>query len=77
MMRYCSLLLIKKNMAHQLMFNIIAVPLYYMHTKQQWFEIRMSRSKSSGIWLKAYFGDPYVKQAKIDGYRSRASYKLL
>ena len=37
----------------------------------------MSRSKSSSHWLKEHFDDHYVKQSKIDGYRSRASYKLL
>jgi len=37
----------------------------------------MSRSKSSSRWLKEHFDDPYVKQSKTDGYRSRASYKLL
>lgn len=37
----------------------------------------MARSKSSGSWLKEHFDDPYVKQAQIDGYRSRASYKLI
>ncbi len=37
----------------------------------------MARSKSSGQWLKEHFDDPYVQKAKDDGYRSRASYKLL
>lgn len=37
----------------------------------------MARSKSSQRWLKEHFDDPYVKQAHKDGYRSRASYKLL
>ena len=37
----------------------------------------MSRSKSSGRWLKEHFDDPYVKQSQKDGYRSRASYKLI
>ncbi len=37
----------------------------------------MARSKSSGRWLKEHFDDPYVKMAQRDGYRSRASYKLL
>jgi len=37
----------------------------------------MARSKSSGSWLKEHFDDPYVKQSQIDGYRSRASYKLI
>lgn len=37
----------------------------------------MARSKTSSNWLKEHFDDPYVKQAQKDGYRSRASYKLL
>jgi 23S rRNA (uridine2552-2'-O)-methyltransferase len=37
----------------------------------------MTRSKSSGSWLQEHVNDPYVKQAQKDGYRSRASYKLL
>ena len=34
-------------------------------------------SKSSAGWLKEHFDDPYVKRSWQDGYRSRASYKLL
>ncbi|WP_097458941.1 23S rRNA (uridine(2552)-2'-O)-methyltransferase RlmE [Mangrovitalea sediminis] len=37
----------------------------------------MARSKSSGRWLREHFDDPYVKRSQADGYRSRASYKLL
>jgi len=37
----------------------------------------VARSKSSQGWLKEHFADPYVKMAQKDGYRSRASYKLL
>jgi 23S rRNA (uridine2552-2'-O)-methyltransferase len=37
----------------------------------------MARSKSSNRWLQEHVNDPYVKRAQIDGYRSRASYKLL
>lgn len=37
----------------------------------------MARSKSSNRWLQEHVNDPYVKQAQKDGYRSRASYKLL
>ena len=37
----------------------------------------MARSKSSGRWLEEHVNDPYVKRAQKDGYRSRASYKLL
>jgi len=37
----------------------------------------MARSKSSKRWLQEHFSDQYVKQSQKDGYRSRASYKLL
>jgi 23S rRNA (uridine2552-2'-O)-methyltransferase len=37
----------------------------------------VARSKTSLGWLKEHFNDPYVKKAQKDGYRSRASYKLL
>ncbi|MDP2245461.1 23S rRNA (uridine(2552)-2'-O)-methyltransferase RlmE [Pseudomonas sp.] len=37
----------------------------------------MARSKTSLRWLKEHFDDPYVKMAQKEGYRSRASYKLL
>jgi len=37
----------------------------------------MSRSKSSQRWLDEHFEDAYVKQSQIDGYRSRAVYKLI
>lgn len=37
----------------------------------------MARSKSSRRWLEEHVNDPYVKQAQKDGYRSRASYKLI
>jgi len=37
----------------------------------------VARSKTSHRWLKEHFDDPYVKMAQRDGYRSRASYKLL
>ncbi len=37
----------------------------------------MARSNSSNRWLDEHVNDPYVKQAQVDGYRSRASYKLI
>ena len=37
----------------------------------------MVRSKSSHEWLREHFTDPYVKQAQQEGYRSRASFKLI
>jgi len=36
----------------------------------------MPRSKSSNEWLRRHVNDPFVKQAQIDGYRSRSAYKL-
>ncbi|TBR42430.1 23S rRNA (uridine(2552)-2'-O)-methyltransferase RlmE [Marinomonas agarivorans] len=36
-----------------------------------------TRSKSSERWMKEHFDDHYVKLSQQDGYRSRASYKLL
>jgi 23S rRNA (uridine2552-2'-O)-methyltransferase len=35
------------------------------------------RSVSSQKWLMRQLNDPYVQQSKIDGYRSRAAYKLI
>jgi 23S rRNA (uridine2552-2'-O)-methyltransferase len=37
----------------------------------------MSRSKSSQKWLQEHHDDQYVLQARKDGYRSRAVYKLI
>ncbi len=37
----------------------------------------MARSKSSVRWLKEHFADEYVKAAHLQGYRSRAAFKLL
>jgi 23S rRNA (uridine2552-2'-O)-methyltransferase len=37
----------------------------------------MGRSKSSHQWLQRHVNDEYVKRSQTDGYRSRASYKLL
>jgi 23S rRNA (uridine2552-2'-O)-methyltransferase len=36
----------------------------------------MAKSKNRS-WIKQHVKDPYVKQSQVDGYRSRASYKLL
>ena len=38
---------------------------------------KQQASKTSASWMKEHFDDPYVKQSWQDGYRSRASYKLL
>lgn len=35
------------------------------------------KSKSSRQWLAEHFADPYVRQARAQGYRSRSAYKLL
>ena len=36
-----------------------------------------NRTESSRQWLQRHLNDPYVSAAQIDGYRSRAAYKLL
>src|SRR5690606_15299806 len=35
------------------------------------------RTASSARWLSRQINDPYVRQAKADGYRSRAAYRLI
>jgi len=35
------------------------------------------RKLSSTRWLERQLNDPYVKRAKLDGYRGRAAYKIL
>lgn len=37
----------------------------------------MPRTKSSNEWLRRHVNDPFVKQAQLDGYRSRSAYKLI
>ena len=37
----------------------------------------MKRSKTSKAWMKEHVTDFFVKQAKKEGYRSRAAYKLI
>jgi len=37
----------------------------------------MAKSKSSHRWLQEHHADPYVLQARKEGYRSRAVYKLI
>ena len=36
----------------------------------------MARSKTSKAWMQEHVNDPYVKRANVEGYRSRAAYKL-
>lgn len=36
----------------------------------------MARNKTSKAWMHEHVTDPYVRQAKQEGYRSRAAYKL-
>lgn len=38
---------------------------------------KSGRSKTSKAWLKEHFNDPWVAKAQEQGYRSRASFKLL
>jgi 23S rRNA (uridine2552-2'-O)-methyltransferase len=38
---------------------------------------KSSRSKTSKAWLKEHFSDQWVAKAQAEGYRSRASFKLL
>lgn len=35
------------------------------------------RTKSGSAWMHEHVTDPFVKRAQLDGYRSRAAYKLL
>ncbi|HCZ13223.1 MAG TPA: 23S rRNA methyltransferase [Candidatus Accumulibacter sp.] len=37
----------------------------------------MNRSRSSSAWLNEHVNDAYVQRARAEGYRSRASYKLM
>ncbi|HUW51106.1 MAG TPA: 23S rRNA (uridine(2552)-2'-O)-methyltransferase RlmE [Sulfuricella sp.] len=37
----------------------------------------MKPTKTSKAWMSEHVNDPYVQRAKLEGYRSRASYKLL
>ena len=37
----------------------------------------MARAKATRSWMQRHVSDPYVRQAQVEGYRSRAAYKLL
>jgi 23S rRNA (uridine2552-2'-O)-methyltransferase len=39
-------------------------------------KIKTQSKKVNKSWLNDHVNDPYVKQAKIDGFRARAAYKL-
>lgn len=51
------------------------------HGSQRDLTVRLKtarkRSNSSARWLERQLNDPYVTQAKRDGYRSRAAYKII
>ena len=47
------------------------------HNPDRRVKTAKKRSESSTRWLQRQLNDPYVKQAKADGYRSRAAYKLI
>src|SRR5690606_21447092 len=56
---------------------IAAILRYRGGITESLFEVVVARSKSSARWLKEHFDDRYVQLSKKDGYRSRASYKLV
>jgi len=37
----------------------------------------MARTRTSNAWLREHVNDTYVQRAKAEGYRSRASFKLM
>jgi 23S rRNA (uridine2552-2'-O)-methyltransferase len=37
----------------------------------------MKRTRSSNDWLREHVNDHYVQRARVEGYRSRASFKLM
>jgi 23S rRNA (uridine2552-2'-O)-methyltransferase len=39
-------------------------------------KIKTKGSKVNRAWINDHVNDPYVKQAKVEGYRARAAYKL-
>jgi len=50
-------------------------------SKNNFTKTRVKTSKErkigSTLWLQRQLNDPLVKQAKIDGWRSRAAYKII
>lgn len=47
--------------------------------RQLFTKVKTARGRkvSSTKWLQRQLNDPYVAQARVDGYRSRAAYKLI
>ncbi len=39
-------------------------------------KVKAKSSKVNRAWINDHVNDPYVKQAKLEGYRARAAYKL-
>lgn len=39
-------------------------------------KVKTKSSKVNRAWINDHVNDPYVKQAKLEGYRARAAYKL-
>ena len=37
----------------------------------------MKRTRTSNAWLREHVNDPYVQRARAEGFRSRASFKLM
>lgn len=48
-------------------------------TRMMHRKVKTARGRKIGskLWLERQLNDPYVKEAKIQGYRSRAAFKLL
>ena len=48
-------------------------------SKQMFERVKTARGRktSSKNWLQRQLNDPYVKKAQMEGYRSRAAYKLI
>ncbi len=48
-------------------------------TRMMHHKVKTARGRkiSSKLWLERQLNDPYVKEARIKGYRSRAAFKLL
>ncbi|AZL15231.1 RlmE family RNA methyltransferase [Rickettsiales endosymbiont of Stachyamoeba lipophora] len=50
-----------------------------LNSRNQKVKVKTAKGRklSSTRWLERQLNDPFVQQAKIDGYRSRAAYKLI